>query len=198
MQAPAHRATKRDESRIAAWEDEQWPVIKGRRQTWVPGSASKTRQVRASGRRRAGVARPPVVRGPAAGAERVSLAALTCTRTGRRPRCQLPLYAPELDPVEAEWSHLKRSLANLAERNIDQLRGQPQVVTVTSNRAVTAARRCRTAPPAPVAPGLPWPFALWRGGAGSGVGPARRGGAALPGAAGRGRPGSAMTYAAGP
>ncbi|MFD9326339.1 winged helix-turn-helix domain-containing protein [Streptomyces sp. NPDC060065] len=59
VQVPARRATERDESRIAAWKDEQWPVMEGRRQTWVPGSASKTRQVRARGRRRAGVARPP-------------------------------------------------------------------------------------------------------------------------------------------
>ncbi|HEV7936301.1 MAG TPA: IS630 family transposase [Actinomadura sp.] len=34
---------------------------------------------------------------------------------------QLPSYAPELNPVEAVWSHLKRSLANLAKRTIDQL-----------------------------------------------------------------------------
>ncbi len=34
---------------------------------------------------------------------------------------QLPPYAPELNPVEAVWSHLKRSLANLAKRGIDQL-----------------------------------------------------------------------------
>ncbi|WUH28522.1 transposase [Streptomyces sp. NBC_00445] len=34
---------------------------------------------------------------------------------------QLPSYAPELSPVEAVWSHLKRSLANLAKRTIDQL-----------------------------------------------------------------------------
>jgi putative transposase len=35
--------------------------------------------------------------------------------------CQLPAYAPELNPVEAVWSHLKRSLANLAKRNLAQL-----------------------------------------------------------------------------
>ena len=35
--------------------------------------------------------------------------------------CQLPAYAPELNPVEAVWSHLKRSLANLAKHNIAQL-----------------------------------------------------------------------------
>jgi DDE superfamily endonuclease len=34
---------------------------------------------------------------------------------------QLPPYAHELNPVELVWSHLKRSLANLAKRNIDQL-----------------------------------------------------------------------------
>jgi putative transposase len=35
--------------------------------------------------------------------------------------CQLPPYAHELNPVEPVWSHLKRSLANLAKRNITQL-----------------------------------------------------------------------------
>jgi hypothetical protein len=34
---------------------------------------------------------------------------------------QLPPYAHELNPVELVWSHLKRSLANLAKRNIVQL-----------------------------------------------------------------------------
>lgn len=34
---------------------------------------------------------------------------------------RLPAYAPELNPAEAVWSHLKRSLANLAKRNISQL-----------------------------------------------------------------------------
>jgi transposase len=36
---------------------------------------------------------------------------------------QLPAYAPELNPVEAVWSHLKKSLANLAKRTVDQLLG---------------------------------------------------------------------------
>jgi putative transposase len=35
--------------------------------------------------------------------------------------CQLPPYAPELNPVEAVWSHLKRSLANLTKHGIGQL-----------------------------------------------------------------------------
>ena len=34
---------------------------------------------------------------------------------------QLPAYASELNPVESVWSHLKRSLANLAKRDIAQL-----------------------------------------------------------------------------
>jgi putative transposase len=34
---------------------------------------------------------------------------------------QLPPYAPELNPTEAVWSHLKTSLANLAKRTIDQV-----------------------------------------------------------------------------
>ncbi|MFI1415655.1 winged helix-turn-helix domain-containing protein [Streptomyces sp. NPDC020707] len=47
VQIPARRASERDESRIAAWKDDQWPVIKRRRRTWAPGSASRTRQARA-------------------------------------------------------------------------------------------------------------------------------------------------------
>jgi DDE superfamily endonuclease len=34
---------------------------------------------------------------------------------------QLPPYAHELNPVELVWSHLKRSLANLAKRSLPQL-----------------------------------------------------------------------------
>ena len=34
---------------------------------------------------------------------------------------QLPPYAHELNPVEGIWSVLKRSLANLAKRNLSQL-----------------------------------------------------------------------------
>ena len=35
--------------------------------------------------------------------------------------CQLPACACELSPVEPAWPHLKRSLANLAKRDIAQL-----------------------------------------------------------------------------
>jgi DDE superfamily endonuclease len=34
---------------------------------------------------------------------------------------RLPPYAPELNPVEPVWSHLKRSLANLTKHNITEL-----------------------------------------------------------------------------
>lgn len=34
---------------------------------------------------------------------------------------QLPPYAPEFNPVEGVWSHLKRSLANLTRHSLDQL-----------------------------------------------------------------------------
>src|SRR3954447_8275538 len=42
VQVPARRAAERDEERIAAWRQESWPQIKGRRRTWVPGESSKT------------------------------------------------------------------------------------------------------------------------------------------------------------
>jgi transposase len=47
VQVPARQATERDEERIAAWREETWPVIKGRRRTWVPGWFSKTSPARA-------------------------------------------------------------------------------------------------------------------------------------------------------
>jgi len=47
VQVPARRAAERDEAKIAAWREETWPVVKERRRTWAPGSASKTNQARA-------------------------------------------------------------------------------------------------------------------------------------------------------
>jgi transposase len=47
VQVPARRAAERDEDRIARWREETWPVIKGGRRTWAPGSASKTSPARA-------------------------------------------------------------------------------------------------------------------------------------------------------
>jgi transposase len=47
VQVPARRAAERDEAAITAWREETWPVIKGRRRTWGPGSASRTSPARA-------------------------------------------------------------------------------------------------------------------------------------------------------
>jgi transposase len=47
VQVPARRAAERDEERIVAWREETWPVIKGRRRTWVPGWSSRTNPARA-------------------------------------------------------------------------------------------------------------------------------------------------------
>jgi transposase len=47
VQVPARQAAERDEARIARWREVDWPVVKGRRRTWAPGSASKTNQARA-------------------------------------------------------------------------------------------------------------------------------------------------------
>jgi putative transposase len=46
VQVPARRAAERDEAAIAAWREETWPVVKGRRRTWVPGWSSKTSPAR--------------------------------------------------------------------------------------------------------------------------------------------------------
>jgi transposase len=46
VQLPSRRAVERDESKIAAWREETWPVIKPPRRTWAPGSASKTKPAR--------------------------------------------------------------------------------------------------------------------------------------------------------
>jgi putative transposase len=47
VQVPARQAAERDDAQVAVWKEETWPVIKGRRATWVPGSASKTSPARA-------------------------------------------------------------------------------------------------------------------------------------------------------
>ncbi|WUN92899.1 winged helix-turn-helix domain-containing protein [Streptomyces sp. NBC_00299] len=46
VQVPTRRAAERDEAAIADWKDAQWPAIKGRLHTWVPGSASRTSPAR--------------------------------------------------------------------------------------------------------------------------------------------------------
>jgi hypothetical protein len=47
VQVPARRAAERNEAAIAAWREETWPVVKGPRRTWAPGSSSKTSLARA-------------------------------------------------------------------------------------------------------------------------------------------------------
>jgi len=46
VQVPARQAAERAEVAIAAWREEAWPVIKGRRRSWAPGFASRTNQAR--------------------------------------------------------------------------------------------------------------------------------------------------------
>ncbi|MGV9309468.1 IS630 family transposase [Nonomuraea sp. NPDC003727] len=191
VQVPSRKATERDEAKIAAWKDEQWPLIKKKAAdlgAWLcfedeAGQGLRPPKGRTWGRR----GHTPVVRVTAAGTKRVSMAALICTKAGRRSRLiyrihldrgpakgrrkgftetdyahlldaahqqlggaivlvwdnlnthvsramheliaarlwltvyQLPPYAPELNPVEGVWSHLKRSLANLTKHSLEQL-----------------------------------------------------------------------------
>ncbi len=46
VQVPSRKATERNEEKIAAWKDKQWPVIRRRRWTRAPGSASRTQPAR--------------------------------------------------------------------------------------------------------------------------------------------------------
>ncbi|MDO0911121.1 winged helix-turn-helix domain-containing protein [Streptomyces sp. DT2A-34] len=45
-QVPLRRAIERDDETIEVWKAKVWPEVKGRRRTWAPTSASRTRQVR--------------------------------------------------------------------------------------------------------------------------------------------------------
>ena len=45
-QVPVRQAIERDEQAVAVWKAEVWPDIKGRRATWAPSSASRTRRAR--------------------------------------------------------------------------------------------------------------------------------------------------------
>ncbi|WP_435830385.1 transposase [Micromonospora echinospora] len=46
---------------------------------------------------------------------------------------QLPAYAPDLNPTEGVWSHLKRSIGNLA------LTGPDHLLPIINNRRQTSA-----------------------------------------------------------
>ncbi|MEU0634263.1 winged helix-turn-helix domain-containing protein [Streptomyces sp. NPDC005989] len=97
VQVPARKATDRDEDRIGAWKDEQWPVIKGRRRTWAPGSASKTKPARACRRHTPGAGEPrPGRSGPTI---------RQLPSAGPRP----PGSAPYPDPGGRARSRLRRS-----------------------------------------------------------------------------------------
>jgi hypothetical protein len=73
------------------------------------------------------------------GSGRIALAGLTCFRPGRRSRrdwlhvIRLPVYTPDLNPPEAVWSHLKRSIGNLAVHGVDHLQ------TIIKNQLTAAA-----------------------------------------------------------
>ena len=47
VQVPARRAAERDGAARAVWQEETWPVIKGRRRTRAPGWSSRTSPARA-------------------------------------------------------------------------------------------------------------------------------------------------------
>ncbi|WUS60960.1 winged helix-turn-helix domain-containing protein [Kitasatospora herbaricolor] len=45
-QVPVRRALERDEAAVEVWKEQVWPQVKEWRRTWVPTSASRTRQDR--------------------------------------------------------------------------------------------------------------------------------------------------------
>jgi transposase len=50
VQVPGRRAIERDDQAVEVWKERVWPQVETLRRTWAPGSASKTRPVRGSGR----------------------------------------------------------------------------------------------------------------------------------------------------
>jgi transposase len=94
VQVPARQATERSEERVTAWKEETWPVIKGRRRTWVPDSASKTNLARAKGRTWGRRGRTPVVRVTGgSNTPQLSLAADLRQASGKPP-ADLPRPSP--------------------------------------------------------------------------------------------------------
>jgi hypothetical protein len=53
---------------------------------------------------------------------------------------QLPPYAPEFNPVEGVWSHLRRSMANLTKHSLDQLTALVKTRLNGSNTAPASSR----------------------------------------------------------
>ncbi|MBG6088099.1 winged helix-turn-helix domain-containing protein [Actinomadura viridis] len=50
VQVPGRRAIQRDEQAISVWKEQVWPQVETSRRTWAPGSVSRTRPVKGSGR----------------------------------------------------------------------------------------------------------------------------------------------------
>nr|WP_272499269.1 winged helix-turn-helix domain-containing protein [Actinomadura litoris] len=50
VQVPGRRAVQRDDQAVIAWKQEVWPQVEAPRATWAPGSVSRTRPVKGSGR----------------------------------------------------------------------------------------------------------------------------------------------------
>lgn len=50
VQVPGRRAIERDDQAVQVWKERVWPQVEPPRRTWAPGSASKTRPVKGSGR----------------------------------------------------------------------------------------------------------------------------------------------------
>jgi transposase len=63
---------------------------------------------------------------------------------------RFPAYAPDLNPAEGVWAHLKNSLGNLAPCTIDELAGlvlhPPETDAVPARTARRIHRRNRTDP----------------------------------------------------
>ncbi|MFD4528265.1 transposase [Streptomyces sp. NPDC058470] len=69
---------------------------------------------------------------------------------------QLPACAPEFNPVEGVWPHLKRSLANLTEHNLDQLTAGEDAAEADAvpTRPHRPPRQDRPRPPTAVTPAI--------------------------------------------
>jgi transposase len=164
VQVPARRAAERDEARIAAWRQEAWPVVKGRRRTWAPNSAPKTNLARAQGCPggrawgRRGVT--PVVKVTGSSNKRVSLAALICVKPGHRPRLIYRVHHGHPHPSHQRKGFTETDYARLLDAAHQQL-GRPLVVVwdnlnahVSAPGAEMIAARdwltvCRLRPPMP-------------------------------------------------
>ena len=79
---------------------------------------------------------------------------------------RLPAYAPELNPTEGVWSHLKRGLGNCAATSIDQLvpsrRPGPSDCSTAQNSSTDfSARPSWSSSQFRHDQHRPWPFTFW-------------------------------------